>query len=449
MIRKARNDDVLAYVRVANPFPVEALRETIGEAHLAQAMREAIAAGDAPSQPIPVGDRIARDFGAAAGRARVLSRLARRIALAAAVAAIIAIAAVALFRGGAGEPASRAYGAELVRFAESTPLLLLDGPGWRVADVYEAGHGPYLPKGSQGEGSMQFVIGKPIPDESIRFSEDKETGAISVSGMLPAAVRQRKVELNWRVGDPQFAQAVPHPIRLAVLGTTAFVNTHAGRVISRNSEGKHVFEPGKPGDRQMVATWSEDGYVLEMRAAVPDLAAFAERLSWLKRVGSQTWLDAMPPSVVKSADHDAVVREMLKGIPLPSTFRPSNVPGEGLTTDRYQVGAAVTATVSCLWFRQWGQARRNGDRAAELEAEKAMATSRHWPVLRELAKDGAYPATIWKLAEEMPSGYREYAGHRWRLLPQAEALGCARHGIPVLPRKQKLQRERGNAPASP
>ncbi len=28
--------------------------------------------------------------------------------------------------------------------------------------------------------------------------------------------------------------------------------------------------------------------------------------------------------------------------------------------------------------------------------------------------------------------------------PQAEALGCAREGIPVLPWKQKLRRERGD-----
>jgi hypothetical protein len=449
MIRKARNDEGLAYMRRANPFPAEALRETIGEDHLARAMRRAIVAGDAPSQPIPAGDRVARDFGAGSGRTRVFSRPARRIAVATAVAALAAVAAVVLFGGGAAEPGSRAYGAELVRFAESTPLLLLDEPGWRVADVYEAGHGPYLPKGSQGEGSMQFVIGKPIPDESIRFSEDKETGAISVSGMLPAAVRQRKVEVSWRSSDLPSLRETQHPIRLPVLGTTALVDTHAGRMVSEGPKGRQVFEPGRPGDRQMVARWTEDGHVLEMRAAVPDLAALKERLSWLERVDSQTWLDAMPANVVKAADHDVVVREMLKGIPLPSTFRPFYVPGEGLTTDRSQVGAAVTATVSCLWFRQWGEARRSGDRAAELEAEKAMATSRHWPVLRELAEDGAYPATtIWKLAEEMPSGYREYAGHKWRLLPQAEALGCARHGIPVLPRKQKLQRERKNALAS-
>ena len=107
------------------------------------------------------------------------------------------------------------------------------------------------------------------------------------------------------------------------------------------------------------------------------------------------------------------------------------------------VGAQVTATVSCLWFLQWAEARRTGDRKAELEADQAMATSRHWRILHEMAKYGAYPNTIWNLAAEMPSGARAWHGHRRPLLPRAEGLGCARLGLPLLPRKQKLQRERG------
>src|SRR5262249_44616985 len=156
-----------------------------------------------------------------------------------------------------------------------------------------------------------------------------------------------------------------------------------------------------------------------------------------------TWLDAMPATVVKAADHEAAVREMLKGIPVPSSFDPAMVPNEGLTTDRNQVGAAVTGTVSCLWFRQWGEARRHGDHARAAAAERAMATSEHWPILREMAKDGAYSNLIWDLAASMPSGRWQRGPHNWRLLPHAEALGCARQGIPVLPWKQRRQRERG------
>jgi hypothetical protein len=374
-------------------------------------------------------------------------RRPRRLAFALATGALAGIAAgVFILAGGTSEHPSRAYGAELVRFAESTPQLLLEGPGWRVQDVYEAARGKYQPP-SRGEGSMEFVTGKPIPYESIRITTvgKPEPGtfpkAERESGMFPPAVRRRRVELSWRQGSLAEAIATArkmlHPhgqrwVKLPVLGTTASVDTRAEFYVNQ----------GGPGNRQMTALWSEDGYVLEMRAAVPDQAAFEERLGWLTKVDSQTWLAAMPAKVVKAADHDAAVREMLNGIPVPPGFDPGMVPNEGLTTNRYQVGAAVAGTVSCLWFRRWGEARRTGDRAKEVEAEKAMATSKHWSILREMAKEGAYPEVVWELAAEMPRGYRLYAGHHWRLLPQAEALGCARRGIPVLPWKQRRQRER-------
>jgi hypothetical protein len=362
-------------------------------------------------------------------------RRPRRLALTFGGAALAAAAIVVVLAGGGADHSSRAYAAELVRFAESTPLLLLEGPGWRVQNANEY-------KSREGiEGSMEFVTGKPIPYGSETVSGNVKSGE-RVSGLPPAAVRQRKVDLSWRheglATTVANRRGYPHPhgnhwVRLPVLETTAEVDTRAEIFVNQ----------GGPGDREMVALWAEDGYVLELRAAVPNLAAFEERLGWLTKVDSQTWLDAMPAKVVKAADHDAAVREILKGIPVPRTFKPSRVPDEGLTTARYQVGAKVTATVSCLWFFQWAEARRSGDRGAKLEAENAMATSKHWRILREMAKDGAYPETIWQLAAEMPSGVWKWNGHEHPLLPRAESLGCARLGLPLLPRKQKLQRERG------
>lgn len=360
-------------------------------------------------------------------------RRPRRLALALAGAAIAAIAAAIVFvGGGSGDHSSRAYGAELVRFAESTPLLLLEDPDWRVQNLFQY-------RGREGaEGSMEFVTGKPVPYETTSVHEDG-----TVTGMLPPAVRQRKVELAWRHGNLaetiSYARRLPHPhgrrwIEAPVLDTTAQVDTRA----------EFYDNLGGPGDHQMTAYWSEGGYVLELRAAVPNRAAFEERLGWLEKVGSETWLDAMPAEVVKAAEHDAAVKEMLKGIPVPATFKPSRVPDEGLTTNRYQVAGAVTGTVSCLWFLQWDEARRKGDKAARIEAEKAMATSKQWPILREMTKDGAYPNTIWQLAEEMPQGYWDFRGKKRRLLAHAETLGCARQGLPLLPWKQQRQRERGD-----
>lgn len=364
-------------------------------------------------------------------------RRGRRLALATGIAVLAAVTAVALLAGGSSHRASRAYGAELVRFAESTPLLLLEGPGWRVEDLNQY-------KGHEGtQGFMEFVTGKPVPDESVRVVTGKN-GAIGEVGALPAAVRQRKVELSWHSDKLDLSATVPHLVRLPVLDTRALVNTHAERIIVTTGAGEQVVEPGKPGDRQMSATWTEGGYQLELRADVPDLAAFAERLSWLAKVDSQTWLDAMPAKVVKAADREEAVREMLEGIPLPGNFEPSRIPDEGLATDRSQLAGQVTAAVSCLWFRQWGEARRSGDRGARLEAERAMASAPRWSAVRQM--EGGLTETLLKLVKSMPSGVWQFGPHRWRLLPKAEGLGCARLGIPLLPRKIERQREHGVPP---
>ena len=267
--------------------------------------------------------------------------------------------------------------------------------------------------------------------------------------MFPAAVRQRRVELDWRHGSLDSEADRDRP------SADAFTRTASTGSSCRSWTPPPTSTPGPsssstragPATAQMIALWTEGGYLLELRAAVPDLAAFEERLGWLTKVDSQTWLDAMPAKVVKAADHDAAVREMLKGIPVPKTFKPSRIPDEGLTTDRYQVGAQVTGTVSCLWFRQWGEARRTGDAAAQAEAEKAMATSRHWPILREMAKDDG----------RLPRGD---LGSRGGDAAAATGNWAAMHTRPARPRRRprlrplrppaaaekKRQRERGVPP---
>jgi hypothetical protein len=69
-----------------------------------------------------------------------------------------------------------------------------------------------------------------------------------------------------------------------------------------------------------------------------------------------------------------------------------------------------------------------------------MATFRRSPILREGAREeGGYPETLVKLVASMPSGVWQYGPHRWRLLPKAEGLGCARLGLPLLPKAEAAQ----------
>jgi hypothetical protein len=360
----------------------------------------------------------------------------RRLALALGTAALAAALAVFLIfgNGGSGKPAE-AYGADLIRFAESTPLLLLEGPDWRVQEVTEN-------RTREGtEGQMEFVTGKAVPWGSIRVTGNDEEGEVA------EGLRQRLVHLDWRELSQeslstaiQYERGRPHPhgrrfVRLPVNDTIAFVDTRAEIFVNQ----------GGRGDREMVAFWREGGYLLQMVAAVPDLAAFEERLDWVTKVDSQTWLEAMPAKVVKAADLKSTEREMLKGIPLPRTFAFSRIPEEGLTTSHDQVAGKVTRTVACLWFRQWGDAVRTGDAAAKVEAEKALLSSPNWPILRQMY-NGNYVGDIYRYAQAMPQGYWDWHGHHQNLLGHAEGLGCARAGLPLLPKKMKLQRERGAPP---
>lgn len=365
------------------------------------------------------------------------SRRPRNLAVAAGGAALAVVAVVIVLAGGGSEAPSRAYGAELIRFAESTPLLLLEGPGWRVQHVSQN-------KTREGtDGSMEFVTGKAIPYESIKIlgNEKEERG----KGMFPPAVRQRRVELSWRHESLKQAVAMQreslHPhgehwVKLPVLGTTAVVDTRA----------EFYANQGGPGNREMVALWSEGGWTLSLKAAVVNQAAFEERLGWLTKVDTQQWLEAMPVAVVKAADFTGTVREMIEGIPLPKTFTISRVPDEGLTTNREQIGSQVAGTISCLWLRQWGAAINSDDTAAAEEAVEAMATSHHWKILTDVESTNGYSPLVWEIADSMKKGYWEWDGHKRKLLPHAEGLGCARLGLPLMPSKIKRQRENGAPP---
>jgi hypothetical protein len=336
----------------------------------------------------------------------------RRTLLAGGVVAAAAALAVVLLvagGGGTGSPA-RAYGAEVVRFAESTPLLLLDGPGWRVANTWEQ---------ANGEGRMEFITGSPAPPGTRLSRADRKRGILVTPGTRHE--RLRRAELSWndstqvrlvrrdgRLGrsfySPSLGRTVttyePHPGRIfrteiPALGAEAFVDPRA------------EYRPiqGGPGDRLMVAIWEEGGRLLEFRTSVPSLAAFRERLGWLHRGGVETWLDALPQKVVKAAEYGARVHEMLHGIPVPPGFDAGRIPNLRLTTDRYQVAATVGGTVACAWFRYWGVARADHDAIAMHEAERVLLTSeRQWPIFRWMSKEGAYPATVVEYAKAMSKG---------------------------------------------
>jgi hypothetical protein len=156
------------------------------------------------------------------------------------------------------------------------------------------------------------------------------------------------------------------------------------------------------------------------------MAMFYAELHALNGVDTTTWLRAMPASVVKTADSTSTIRLMLKGIPLPPGFDAARIRGARLVHDRYQLGTAVTGTVACMWIADWSRARAAGDTAIVKRAIAAMATAPRWPILRDMATQGAWPEVLIMFAHAMPSG-------TWYGRPlDADAnsgLGCSELGV--------------------
>jgi hypothetical protein len=134
------------------------------------------------------------------------------------------------------------------------------------------------------------------------------------------------------------------------------------------------------------------------------MAMFRAELLALHNVDTTAWLRAMPASVVKSADSGETIRQMLNGIPLPPQFDAARIRGARLLHDRYQLGAAVTGTIACMWIADWSHARAIGDHAGVNRALAAMASSPGWPILREMAHQGAWPQVLNSYGKAMPRG---------------------------------------------
>jgi hypothetical protein len=240
-------------------------------------------------------------------------------------------------------PASEgsAFGAALVRFAENSPRLLVGAGGWHVTRADEE---------DAHTGEMTFSAGK---------------ASLDVFWVAGAGEKESDKADMTHVGSAQ------------IDGTTAWVGAYDA----------HEFE----------AIWSVGDQAREARgnfAAVADFLAVADTLH---RVDVDTWLAAMPASVVDPSSRAATVLQMLADVPQPDGFNVAKLDVAPGVSDRYQLGAQVIGTVSCAWIHQW----THGTSAERVQASRAMATSRHWAILQEMEAQGAYPDVVWSIADAM------------------------------------------------
>jgi hypothetical protein len=316
-------------------------------------------------------------------------RVVRRpLALGAVVAAaVIAILAVSSIAGRDGGPAP-AFAAALVRFANSSPLVLLQRPGWHVV---------YVQQEPGGGGEMHFVRGPADANGNPPgrpFSETSELGRVA--------------QVTWG------------PITQFVLSGHQRIPTGLGAPVTR------LITEGRSRRWLDITAFIADGNrTISFRATVANIAALRTELMALRKVDTTTWLKAMPASVVKSADAGPAIRQMLQGIPLPPKFDAAKIIGANLTQDRYQLGAAVTGTVACMWIADWKTARAAHNTAVAAHAVAAMATAPHWPVFGWMSQQGAWPQVLISIAQGMSRGTTTKGLTGIPADAAATGLGCA------------------------
>ena len=274
----------------------------------------------------------------------------KRVAVLASAAAAIAVLLLAVSVRDDGHR-SKAWAAPLVQFAQRSPLLLLNDSAWQVTRADENG---------VGEGEMTFT----------------RDG--------------RHADLHWRNGslaqwlDDRKHEGIDHGSHDVVNGTADVIQYD--------------------GSATYLALWESDDAVLEFRMDGTTAAEFGDLLDLFVVVDTDAWLQAMPPSVIAAAEQPAAIDEMLIDIPLPPGFDVAILGSQADVKDRYQLGVRVVSAVSCAWIEQWIDATAAGDDATATAAADAMATSRAWPILQEMAGSGAYPEVLQTFVDVMSQG---------------------------------------------
>lgn len=331
MTDDSRKDAIYDRMRNANPVSSAELRSAIGDDELDRALNRAIALGESAPDQISAGQVSSdkRSGWVVFGRRRA------RVSLGAGLACVAIGAAVVLIAGGSvsgkGEPE---YAAAAIEVAEANPRLLVTEPGWTVTRAYQF---------EPGEGEMTFSDGSHHFDVHWRPAESYES------------YRRDRADVSSSTSS-------------RLLGRAA-TTVHYGR-------GEYA---------TMLAP--QGAVFIEVRGRLESKQAYEALLRSLRPVDIDTWLAALPASIVRPPDRASTVESMLREVPLPPGFDVAALSEETSFLDGKQFAVKVGSAVACGWFDSWVAATRAGDEAAAVEAAKVMLAASDWPVMQQITSD--------------------------------------------------------------
>lgn len=173
---------------------------------------------------------------------------------------------------------------------------------------------------------------------------------------------------------------------------------------------------GAPVSKDGIVGWRQDGYALALRGE-----RAAEARGQLRAVSVDEWLSALPATVVRPADSDAVIDEMLDDLPLPPGFERARLDPDGAARDRYQLGFHVVAGVACGWFERW----LRGDAEERTEAMQALRAVERSTVLEDMSREGHYGEVLHQYVEAIAADGTVVGGKALTVAESyKDALGC-------------------------
>jgi hypothetical protein len=340
-----RDDDLLGRLRLADPVDLAELERAV--APLRERLKaRAISQGSTPSEPIPAGDRVAIETGAA-GRGGFRGRR-RWLPLGfASLTAAVLLAAVLVFSGSpidSGPGANPGFADAAVKVAEANPRLLITAPDWRI-------------------------------EEARSFKPQR--------GQLELGDGSHQVHLAWGPAVDRSASLYNTGGEGGVAGT--WNETIAGR----KAIVFHL-EAGPTGSYFTTIFPAEGGVFVSLGGAFAKRSEWEALMASVRAVGVDEWLEAMPGEILRPGAFNAEVTRMLHGVPVPSGFDATAAIEPTELTNRFQAAKKLTQAVTCEWVRSWDGARREGDKAGAREAVEAMSGASHWPVLLRMVREKGY-----------------------------------------------------------
>lgn len=179
-----------------------------------------------------------------------------------------------------------------------------------------------------------------------------------------------------------------------VLGRPALVITYLG---ADPPEG--VTAPTVPVTATYGAIIPVDDGTIEVALELQRDANLEGTLASLRAADTTTWEAALPARTVTPEERPEAVTQILTGIPIPAELDVRPLALQPVYSDQYQLVAYVTGATMCGGLDVWFTANDDGDTDGAQAAAAALATSRDWAALNDIADEGAWPDWIWANAD--------------------------------------------------